>query len=297
METNNIRGALFIITAMVFFVCNDGFVKSLSGSLEWHQALTLRGLLATLFLLVLARVLDGPRSVRDVAGYFSDRHVALRAGFEILATSVWTITLMNMSLSGAVAVNQLSPVFLMLGGAVVFREHLGPHRLWAAVVSFLGVLLVVRPGTDSFSVFALMALLATALMAARDIVTRSLKPTLPSTYVAAASTTFVTIFGFAISVWSGWPPLNWQIFGSAAGAAVALSLAYLMLIRGARIGEVSFLAPFRYAGLVGGIVIAFIWFNERPDALSLAGAAIIVAAGLYILAREERARRRAGKAG
>ena len=198
-QTNNTRGALLIILSMFCFVTNDGFMKSLSGELAWHQVVALRGVLGTLFLFGLAALLDGRRRPREVLGYLRHRACALRVLFEVLALSIWIVAVMNMSLAGATAINQLLAVFLTLGGALVFRETLGWHRLSAAVISFSGVLLIVKPGSDSFTPFALMALLATMLMAARDIATRALCETIPSTYVAAISMAALCVFGFVFA--------------------------------------------------------------------------------------------------
>ena len=287
-QTNNIGGAFFIILSMFFFVTNDGFMKSLSGELAWHQVVALRGILGTLLLFGLAVVFDGWRSPREILGYLRHRPCVLRVLFEVLALSIWIVAVMNMSLAGATAINQLLAVFLTLGGALVFGERIGLYRLSATIVSFVGVLLIVKPGSESFTVFALVALLATMLMAARDIATRALSQTIPSTYVAAISMAALCAFGFTFAATSTWPPLSLQILLRIAGAAVSMSLAFLFAVMGARIGEVSFLAPFRYAALVGGLLIAVVFFDERPDALSLVGASIIVAAGLYILHRENR---------
>ena len=204
MDTNNLRGAFFVIAAMQLFILNDAFVKSLTGLLEWHQALVLRGITATLFLLLVSRWIDGKRPLRGAVHCLADGRVLARAGFEMMVVTFWTIGLMHMTLSGIVAVNQLLPVFLMLGGAVVYREKIGPHRLGAAVVSFAGVLLVVRPGTESFSIYALYGVLATMMMAGRDIVTRGLKTTLPSSHVALVSTVLITIYALVASIGSAW---------------------------------------------------------------------------------------------
>ncbi len=292
LENDNLRAAFLIVLGAVCYVINDAFVKSLTGVLEWHQAITLRGLVASVFLLVLAVPMDGAQSPRQILRYLRQPTVSLRVMFEILGASIWVVTLLHMPLSGAVAINQLAPVFMMLAGAVIFRETLGVHRLGAAAISFLGVLLVVKPGGDSFTTVAFLALLATALMASRDMVTRRMPRELPVVYIASFSATALTLFGFCFSVFSAWPPLDTIIIFGVVGAAVAQALAFLFVISGYRMGEVSFLAPFRYSALVAGLLIALLAFGEIPDLWSIIGALLIIAGGLYILARERRLRRR-----
>ncbi len=284
--TNNKLGALLVILSMFCFSINDGFMKSLSGKLEWHQVLALRGILGTALLFVLAVLVDGRRSAREVVGYFRHPSFALRTIFEVLALSIWIVAVMNMSLASATAINQLLPVFLTIGGALVFREKIGWDRLTATAISLVGVLLIVKPGSESFTPFAVLVLLATLLMAARDTTTRALNAEVPSTYTAAISMAALSLFGIAFAARSDWPPLGVDILLRIIGAAVSMSLAFLFVVMGARIGEVSFLAPFRYAALIGGLAIAVFFFGERPDSLSLTGAAIVVVAGIWMLRRQ-----------
>ena len=290
MQTDNLKGALLIILAMCLFVVNDAFVKALSGHLAWHQATLARSLFAFVFLIAVAWTTQGAPRPRAVLGLLRYPVVALRVLFEVLAMSAWVLALMNMPLSGAIAVNQLMPVFLMIGGVLVFRERPGPHRLSAAALSILGVLMVVKPGSESFTFYALLAALATAFMAARDVAGRALPPHLSASHLGMLGLLALIAFAALASLGSAWPPLTLYIIACAAGSGVALSTALICVVHGVRMGEVSFLAPFRYAALVFGMILAYLAFGERPDPLALGGAALIILAGLYLLHRERRAK-------
>ena len=290
MHTDNLRGAGLVILAMVLFVVNDAFVKALSGHLAWHQALVLRSGFAILCLAGLSLVSRKPLQPMQIIGLMRDKLVAWRVVIEILGMTAWVLALMHMPLSGVIAVVQLLPVFLMFGGVIAFGERPGPHRLGAAVVSILGVLLVVKPGSEAFTAYALLALLATALMAVRDVIGRVLPRTYKASHLAMLTLGAIALFGAVIGVAIPWPTLTVYIVGCAAGSGVSLALASTCMIQGVRLGEVSFLAPFRYTALVAGLGIAYAAFGERPDVWSLTGAVIIIVAGIYLMHRERRAR-------
>lgn len=294
MHTDNLRAALLITLAMVCFTSNDAFVKLLGQYVTWQQALLLRSLAALVFLTLLSPFLGGVATPARLWALARRGRVRLRVAFEACGLSLWVLALVNMPLSGAIAVNQLLPVFLMLGGMLAYGERPGPHRCAAALVSVIGVAMVVRPGAETLQIHALLAMLATACMAARDVVTRGIAREVSPVHVALLST--LAIIGIASAlVWlSGeWRPLGLRALGAAAGSGAALCLAFVLVIRGAQMGEVSFVAPFRYAALVWGMVLAWAVFGEAPDGWSLMGAVVIIASGVYLMLRERRAGARA----
>lgn len=284
----NFRGAIFIVLSMGCFVTNDGLVKSLADQLAWHQVLALRGTVATLLSVGLVLAVDGRRPVAEVVGYLRTIPVSARLVFEMMATALFVVALMNMPLADATAVNQTLPVLLTVGGALVFKEKVGLRRVIAAGLGFVGVMLIIQPGTATFNPVALVAFAATLMVAGRDLATRALSPAIPSTYVTALSIIAVTIMGWTVTLNSTWPPLDAWIMARIVMAAILVSLAFLFGIMATRIAEISFIAPFRYTALVWGLLIGFFVFGERPGALTLLGAAVVVGAGLYVLYREKK---------
>ncbi|QYX57560.1 DMT family transporter [Roseovarius sp. SCSIO 43702] len=294
MITDNLKGALCIIAAMVCFVVNDVFVKLMGESVAWHQVIVMRSVAAAICLVAVSPWLGGWPGPRRMGRLMRDRRVMLRVGFETLGMTVWVVALVKMPLSGAIAVNQLLPVFLMLGGVIVHGERPGLHRLGAAGVSILGVLMVVKPGSDAFSVYALLAALSAASMAARDTVTRSMTLSFGAAQVALLSIAAMIALGLVASRGTTWEPFSPALLGAAAGSGAALAGAFVLILRGVQMGDMSFLAPFRYTGLVVGLALAWAVFGERPDGWAILGAVIIVVAGVYLMARERRARARHG---
>ena len=283
---------MLIVLSMGCFVTNDGLMKSLEDHLAWHQALALRGVIAAMLGIGLALAVDGRRPAREIIGYLRNVPCALRLVFEVLSTALYLTAIFHMPLAGATAINQLLPVLLTIGGALFLQEQVGWRRYVAAGAGFLGVMLIVQPGTSEFTPFALFALAGTCTMAARDLVTRRLPPEIPSTYVTAMTVIAVAIMGQIVAFNSDWPTIEPWMLLRVTLAAVIVFLAFLFGVMAVRVAEVSLLAPFRFSSMIWGLLIGVLAFGERPGPLTLLGAAIVVGAGLYTLYRERMIGRR-----
>ena len=158
-----------------------------------------------------------------------------------------------------------------------------------------GVLLIVRPGMDSFEVLSLLAVMAVFMLALRDLATRKTPAAISSMQLSFLGFAVVIPAGlilmqFSSSAPSSLTPREWLYFGGALGIGL---FAYYAIVAAMRIGEVSFVTPFRYSRLLFALVIGVTIFDESPDSLTLLGAAIIVASGIYTVWRERRVALRA----
>jgi drug/metabolite transporter (DMT)-like permease len=157
----------------------------------------------------------------------------------------------------------------------------------AISTGFVGGLVIIRPGFEGFNAYALLALLAVFFAAIRDIATRRIPDHIPSLMVSTATTVAVTIMGGLLVVpMGGWAPVAGTDFVLLLGAAVLLLFGYHFIILSMRLGEISFIAPFRYTALIWAMLAGLIAFAEIPDAAMIVGALIIVGSGLYALYRE-----------
>jgi S-adenosylmethionine uptake transporter len=182
---------------------------------------------------------------------------------------------------------------VMLAAALVLGEQIGWRRGLAASIGFCGVLLIVRPGPEGFNSYALYALIAVLSLTVRDIATRKLSKDAPTLLVTAITSGMILIVFGGMSVVEGWVPLESRSGGLILGAAVMVLGAYLASVQAMRVGEVSFVSPFRYTSLLWGLMLGFVVFGDWPKPLTLIGAAIVVGSGLYSFYREMLAKRRA----
>lgn len=288
-SSSNLAGALTMTASMAAFTLNDACVKLLAETLPLFQIVFLRGLLTTA-LMVAAVAALGRLSLSIPRG--DRRRVALRTVFEVAAMVAFLTALLNMPIANATAILSALPLSVTVAAAVIYREPLGWRRLSAVAAGFLGVMLIVQPGTDGFNAHALFALLAVALITGRDMATRGFSPSVPSMGVAILTAAAVCLFGGVASAFGPWAPVGLREAGLLALAAVFIIGGYLFSVMVMRVGEVGFTAPFRYTSLVFALLLGLVLFGEWPNALALAGGAIVVATGVFTLWRERQLRRR-----
>jgi len=291
--SDNARGILLMCGSMLAFTVNDSFMKAATKTVPLFQAITLRGLVATVALLVIARMTTGGFNLFPAG---RDRRViALRSVAEVASTALFLTALMHMPLANLSAILQALPLAVTLGAALWLKEPIGWRRMSAIAVGFVGVLLIVRPGTEGFDHWSLMGLASVACVVVRDLSTRTLSRATPSAAVAVWASVAVTCMGLAGVLAQGWQPLSLREAAMIGCASLALVVGYLLAVMVMRVGDIGVVAPFRYTSLIWAIVLGWALFGTLPDGLTLIGAGIVVATGLYTLTRE-RARRRAAAA-
>ncbi|WP_170370461.1 DMT family transporter [Ruegeria arenilitoris] len=281
--TPNVKGALLMMGSMAAFTVNDTLVKAAGQEVPLFQLVALRGLLATILVFALARHL-GALHLRFGR---NDRWlVAFRCVAELSATFFFLTALMHMPLANVTAVLQALPLTVTLGAALFFSEQIGWRRIMAIALGFAGMLLIVRPGPDGFSIYAMYALIAVICVTARDLITRRMSPEVPSMVVTLATSLTITTGAAIASVFQGWVPMTAGSGMLIASAAVFVLLGYIFSVMVMRVGEVSFVAPFRYSSLIWALGLGWTVFGDWPDRITMLGAALVVTAGLFTLFRE-----------
>ena len=280
--TPNLRGSLFMSAAMAGFAVEDAFLKSASGQIPVGQAITLMGLVGVAVFAVLAlRAGDAP-----LPRAMLTRTMLLRSGFEITGRLFYALAIALTPISTASAILQASPLVVVLGAAVIFGERVGLWRWLLIIAGFVGVLIILRPGLQGFSALSLLALVAMAGFAGRDLATRAAPPALSNAQLGVTGFAMLTLSGLIILAVTGGVRLpDPATFALLAGASAFGIAGYAALTQAMRLGEVAVVTPFRYTRLLFALAIGITVFGERPDAATLAGSALIVACGLLLLTR------------
>ena len=150
------------------------------------------------------------------------------------------------------------------------------------------MLLIVRPGTEGFTVWSVYALIAVLCVTARDLSTRRLSATVPSLMVTLCASLAVLVAAGLASTTVSWAPVTFELGGLILASSLFIVGGYFFSVQVMRAGDVSFIAPFRYTGLIWALVLGWVLFGDWPAPLTLLGAAIVVATGLFTLYRERR---------
>lgn len=285
---DNLRGAALMVLAMLGFAIEDMFVKLMSGAFPTWQIIAILGTGGAAVFAVLTlwrREALFPRACLSST-------VLLRNFGELVGTLGYISAIVLTPLSSASAILQATPLMVTLGAAMFFREPVGWRRWSAILAGFAGVLLIIRPGLDAFDPLSLLAVVGVIGLALRDLATRNVPRTTSSFQLSFLA--FLTLLPAAyllslISPESFVVPTTMH-WGLIAGAVVMGAGSYYAIVAAMRVGEVSFVTPFRYSRLIFALFIGIFVFHESPDAPMLAGAAIIVASGIYTVWRERKLR-------
>jgi drug/metabolite transporter (DMT)-like permease len=288
-RSENLTGILLMLAAMALFAVEDLFLKLAAADLPIGQIILISGALGLPFFVGMAWRQGQGILVKDAL----HPAVIYRNIGEMAAAAAYVAALAAVPLGTVAAVLQALPLFMTMGAALVFGEQVGWRRWTAILVGFAGVLLVIQPGADGFRYEALLVLISVAGIVVRDLAARAIPARVTTAQVSAWGLMSVTVLGLGMIAATG------DVRGVTGvealvllGAVVFGTAGYWAVTAATRTGEVSVVAPFRYSRLVFSMGIGVVFLAERPDLLTLVGAAIIVGSGLYAFARE-RARKRA----
>ena len=286
--TDNIRGALFMVGSMICFAVNDAVIKSLGGVLPIFQTLAVRGGIVVIVLAVM--VMRSGWRVQELRR--RDKMILLlRVAAEVGAAFFIVTALFNMELANMTAILQILPLTIPLAAFIFLGEPLGWRRLLAIFIGFLGMLFIVKPGSDGFNVYSLFCLAAVLCVTIRDLTARSLGAKLSSQEMSLFAA--IGVFGAAsvATMFEPWVAISLTSWAALCGSSLAILLGYLVSVYAIRTGDVSFTAQFRYIGLIAALILGYVFFGEWPDRLALMGAAIIVGTGAFTLYRQQASRR------
>ena len=269
--------------AMAGFTMNDAITKTVTKQMNFGQVMLVRGMFAIVLIAALVRHRKAFRPLRVLLLL----SVALRIAGEVGGTVAFLAAITHLPLANASAIFQVQPLAVTLGAALVFAEPVGWRRWLAIAVGFIGVLIIVRPGLEGFSKFAVFSLISVVFSAVRDLATKRIPLEVPSLLMTLLTTVTVTITGAVILVpLGGWSPLSGGSVGLLGLAAVLVLIGYQCVIMAMRAGDISAVAPFRYTALLWAMLLGYFIFGDVPDGPMTIGATIIVLSGLYTFYRE-----------
>ncbi|WP_416355152.1 DMT family transporter [Aureimonas phyllosphaerae] len=282
----NLQASILMTLSMATFATNDMLTKFATQSIEPVQIMAVRGVMASLLLFLFAHW-------RKAALSFSvlrEPAVLVRAFADICTTLTYLNALRHLPLANTAAIFQALPLTITLGAFLFLGESVGWRRWSAIAVGFAGVLVILAPGVDGFNVYGLWVLASVVFAAMRDLATRRMPPNLSSPQIALVTSIAVTLTGFAFLPVVGWRPMSGSVWIILVFASMTLACGYALIVAAVRLGEMSFVAPFRYTILLFSIILGMLAFGERPTARETLGSLIVVGSGLYTLHREARRR-------
>jgi drug/metabolite transporter (DMT)-like permease len=273
------------LAAMAAFAVMDGLSKLLLETLPIAQVMWVRNIVFTLVAVAILRWQQPGRRLRDIAGSQRPGLQFARGLLLMIESAMFMLAFRMLPIADVHAVAAAAPLVVVALSVPFLGEKVGPRRWAAVLVGFLGVLLIVRPGSGTMSAPMLVALAGAALWAVYQILVR-----LASRSDSAATTSLWTaLVGLGATSVIG--PLSW-IWPDAQSWALLLTIALLgsvahaMLIAALGMTNAVNIQPYTYTLFVWAVVVGYVMFGHMPDRWTLSGAGIIIASGLYVWYRE-----------
>ena len=294
-------GAICASISVIFFSINDVAIKFLSGGYALHQVVLIRSVIG---LLIIVAVIAPMTTGWAIARTKKLKMHMLRGLCVVFANMTFFLGLAAMPLADAVAIFFISPLVITLFSVLFLGEVVGPRR-WAAIaVGFIGVVVMMRPGTQAFQVASLLPLAAAFCYAGIHIITRRIGGTESAAtmafYIQLMFIVVGVMFGlfvgdgrfgdqsdpslvFLLRAWS-WPVVaDYPIFLI---IGVGIGIGGYLISQAYRVAEASYIAPFEYLALPISVIFGMIVFAEFPGVWDYLGMALILGAGLFTVWRE-----------
>jgi len=274
-------GIAFVVVAVLLFSLYDAVSKWLTADYSPWQIMLFRGLFGLVPIVAYVLAARGPIELRSGQPVLQLVRAALGLGTNVLFIMAYR----DMPLADAVAIGHAAPIFIVLLSVPLLAEPVGLRRASAALVGFLGVLLIVQPGTGLLSSGAPYALGGTLCYALLLISTRRLGLS-DSAFCTAACSNVVYVLGCAAIVPRVWVTPDLPDLGLLAATGLLGGTAMLLFAHAYRHGEAALLAPFDYTALLWAGLFGFVVWGDLPGPLVMAGMAVVAGSGMFLLRRE-----------
>jgi len=277
-----LRGILLMFIALGVFTLMDSIGKYLS---RWYPVPGLVWARYAINVLMLLAFLAWRGQLR----YVRTARPAIQVARGLLlgmATLLYFTALSRMPLAEASAIAFVLPLFVAVLAVPMLGERLDAPRLVAILVGLVGALVIVRPGSDAFTVYALLPLGMALMNALYQILTRKVagvEPALTSLFYGSlvGAVMFAPVLPFAWE--TPQDPWHWALL---LVLGLLATVGHFILIRAFEFAPATLLAPFVYTQLLWTMLVGWLVFGDFPDGVSLVGMAIIVGAGLYLVGRQ-----------
>jgi drug/metabolite transporter (DMT)-like permease len=285
MRSSNLRGIAAMLAGTASFAAGDTLVKLVTSDIPPFEVLFLRGVAASLACGLLLVPLGDWRAISSAV------HVRplMRAAAETVSVLCYIVALSRLPIADVIAIMQTAPLFLIVALAFVLGESVGAARVSLVLLGFAGGLLVAQPGPAGFSPAALLAFASAVGIAARDLIGRGVPARIPVMVVAFATNVMVMVVAALMSVgFESWRAPTGRHLAFLGFAGVFVTLGHVGLLAAYRFGQTAAVAPFFYSFALWGVLSGVFVFGALPNAVALAGIALIAGSGVAIVLVDRR---------
>jgi drug/metabolite transporter (DMT)-like permease len=277
-----------MVVSTCSYVINDTLMKLATDGLPPYEVLMLRGVAASLWGLPLLFILGYGAKLP----LLFERRVLARNLAEMVAILCYIIALTNLPIADASALGQITPLLVLLGASLLFRERIGGVRMALIGLGFIGAIMVAQPTMNGISIYAVLALANAVLCAVRDLAGRRIAAEVPGLIVAMSAVVVVLGGAGAMHFFTEqWvmPGLHHVLL--LLGSGLFLISGHFFIFMAYRVGPTGVVAPFYYFFTFWAVLSGLLVFGQFPNTLALAGIALVVASGLTVVLLDNRRRK------
>ena len=290
IQKENFLGSFLMVVAMATFAVEDSVIKLVSSVLPVGQILFLLGVGGALSFSGLALIL---RKEIFSYGVFT-RPMHFRVISEVTGRVFYSSALALTPLASSTMILQATPLVVVIGAAVLFKEKVSALRWAAVLLGFFGVLIIIDPSSDSFSFLSILAVLGMLGFAGRDLASRVVPKSLNILALGVHGFMSIALSGIVLTLFCN-EPIIWPDSSSWLYLLLGVflgTIGYSALISAMRIGEVSAITPFRYSRIIFGVAIGMFFFGENITLTATLGCGLIVLSSFVVLHPNGRNRRK-----
>ena len=281
IQKENFLGSFLMVVAMATFAVEDSVIKLVSSVLPVGQILFLLGVGGALSFSGLALIL---RKEIFSYGVFT-RPMHFRVISEVTGRVFYSSALALTPLASSTMILQATPLVVVIGAAVLFKEKVSALRWAAVLLGFFGVLIIIDPSSDSFSFLSILAVLGMLGFAGRDLASRVVPKSLNILALGVHGFMSIALSGIVLTLFCN-EPIIWPDSSSWLYLLLGVflgTIGYSALISAMRIGEVSAITPFRYSRIIFGVAIGMFFFGENITLTATLGCGLIVLSSFVVL--------------
>ena len=282
--SDNLAGSCWMILAMLGFAIEDSLIRLTSVTIPFGQVLFLFGFGGALIFALFCKTKKKKLFIKEVLS----RPMIIRMFFELIGRLFYSLSLTLMPISLVTLILQATPILVVAGAALIFREPVGTFRWIAIFVGLLGVIFILKPTGDGFSPYVLFAVLGMLGFAGRDLGSRAASARLSYYHLGLYGFIAVMLAGILFSVWAGSAYVSFSVWTLAYILLLILvgCGSYFALMKAMRTGDVSFVTPFRYTRILFGVGAGVLLFGETVTTFLILGSIIIVGSGSILLSSQ-----------
>ena len=283
-QSENIKGAIYMCLSMAGFVLNDAVIKYASADIGMYQSIFVRGCFAVI-IIGIACIYNG--SFKIIPNRLDHKLIIWRTLAEIFATITFLTALFYLPIANITALLQALPLTVTLAASWFLGEKIGWRRGVAILIGFIGVLLIIQPGTDEFNVYSILGIFCVIFVTIRDLVVRKFSAKISTLYVAFITAAAIALVGgFLTFTYEGWGPMKLNEVILLFIASTLIFVGYFFAISAMRSGQVGFVSPFRYTIMIWAIILGYLIWGDIPNNLTLLGISIVIGMGIFTFWRE-----------